>query len=101
MSRFPSGRVLLLKSVEFLPTVSLMLILLTFILAEKVSLTLWHAACGEDLGPEEHEIGDGKRRHHETKAPYQHVADGRTEFRSARLFCCLDDLCAATINLAG
>jgi hypothetical protein len=45
MSRFPSGRVLLSKSVEFLPTVSLMLISLTFILAENVSLTLWHAAC--------------------------------------------------------
>src|SRR5450755_3917160 len=44
------------------------------------------------LGPEKHEISDGKRCHHETKAPYQHIADGRTELRSTRFFCCLDDL---------
>jgi hypothetical protein len=60
-------------------------------LAEKGQSSLLHAECGENLGPEKHEISDGKRCHHETKAPYQHVADGRTELRSARLFCCLDD----------
>jgi hypothetical protein len=53
---------------------------------------LLHAECGENLGPEKHEISDGKRCHHETKAPCQHVADGRTALRSARLFCSLDDL---------
>ena len=52
------------------------------------------AEYGENLGPEKHEISDRKRRHHETEAPYQHVADGRTELRSARLFCGLDDLAA-------
>jgi hypothetical protein len=38
MSRIPSGRLCrpLTKSVEWLPTVSLMLISLTFVLAEKV-----------------------------------------------------------------
>jgi hypothetical protein len=25
-----------------------------------------HTECGENLGPEEHEISHGKRRHHET-----------------------------------
>ena len=69
-----------------------MLISLTFNLAEMGQSSLLHAECGENLGPEKHEISDGKRCHHETKAPYQHVADGRTELRSARLFCCLDDL---------
>jgi hypothetical protein len=94
MSRFPSGHVLppLVKSVESLPAVSLMLISLTFILAEKVGLPFCMLNAGEHLGPEKHEISDGKRRHHETKAPYLHVADGRTELRSARLFCCLDEL---------
>jgi hypothetical protein len=54
--------------------------------------SLLHAECRANLGPEKHEISDGKRRHHKTKATYQNVADGRTELRSARLFCCLDDL---------
>ena len=94
MHRFPSGHVL----PPPLPTVALMLISLTFILAKMAPFyssgkgTLLHVECGESLGPKKHEISKGKRRHHETKAPYENVADGRTELRSARLFCCLDDL---------
>jgi hypothetical protein len=44
-----------------------------------------------DLSPEKYEINDRKRCHHETKAPHQHVADGRTTLRSPRLDCCLND----------
>jgi hypothetical protein len=98
MSRFLSGRVLRrpLNEIGRVSTGGLADAYLADIkssnLAEKVTFSSADAECGENLGPEKHEIRDGKRRHRQTKAPNQHVADGRTELRSARLFCRLDDL---------
>src|SRR5450755_1780817 len=97
MSRFPSGRVLPpLNEIGRISTGGLADAYLADIkssnLAEKVTFSSANGECGENLGPEKHEIRDGKRRHHQTKAPNQHLADGRTELRSARLFCRLDDL---------
>jgi hypothetical protein len=94
MSRLPSGRVLpLLNQIRRVAADGLADADFADICSSgKGQPSFLHTECGENLGPEEHEISHSKRCHHETKAPYQHVADGRTELRSARLFCCLDDL---------